>query len=288
LTEPFLSAAVYRLFAEGQLDRDALICQYLEPCPKGWEQVTIRELLNHSSGIPDLSGEFLDRWKGSLGETYHAVVRSAEDLALQTEPGEVFRYSNGGYVLLARILEVVTGTPVNEAMNELVFRPMGLSGAGMEQSPDLEVAGWYNGSVEVQRLANGYNGSPEEVRTAYSPMYTIPGAGAAYGTVDDLDRFARELFEGSFLPKPLVEQLLTIDENLGVPYADGWVVRARAGQPTYRHDGGNNGFVSSLEYYPRQRMTVIVLSNFGFTDIGSIRKKLGLAALEKLGVDIEE
>ena len=60
-------------------------------------------------------------------------------------------------------------------------------------------------------------------------------------------------------------------EGQDVPYGLGWVVRERLGHPVYRHDGGNNGFTTSLEYYPEDDVTVIIMTNLGFTPIEDIR-----------------
>ena len=82
------------------------------------------------------------------------------------------------------------------------------------------------------------------------------------------------------LPRELRDAAVQVNEGASVPYALGWVVRERHGARVYRHDGGNNGYVTSLEYYPDVHLTVIVLSNLGFAPIEEIRDRLAKTALE--------
>lgn len=277
LTKPLLSAAVLSTVADGGLAIDGSICDYLAFCPESWTPVTIRHLLAHRSGIPDFSKLLLDGWAGSLQTTFTAIRADLDDLTTVSPPGRDFQYSNSGYVLLAHVLERVDGRPIAQVMRRRVFDPAGMAGAGMEESPPWDEAS-YDGPVTIPRMATGYNGTPQWQQVAYSKMYTIPGAGAAYGTADDLDSFARAMFRDGLLPPELRQAAVQVD-GARVPYALGWVVRERHGQRVYRHDGGNNGFMTSLEYYPDRGLTVIVLSNLGFTPIEEIRDRLGELAL---------
>lgn len=280
LTKPLLSAAVLAAVAEGKLALDASICDSLDPCPSSWTPVTVRHLLNHTSGIEDFAGLLLEEWAGSLGATFDRIGERLSSLQPVTEPGTAWRYSNSGYVLLARLLERLDGRPIAEVMQRRVFGPAGMRNAGMEASPPWDESS-YDTPLVVPRLATGYNGAPGRLQEASSRMYAIPGAGAAYGDADDLRAFARALFEGELLPAELRNAAVDVGERATVSYALGWVVRERHGARVYRHDGGNNGYLASLEYYPDQRLTVIVLSNLGFAPIEEIRDKLGEIALSE-------
>ena len=266
--------------ADGALFLDQSVCEFLDPCPGSWEPAPVRHLLSHRSGIPDFSGELLEGWAGSLEATFNGVHETLNGLAPAWEPGTSWQYSNSGYVILARILERVDGLLIDAVMERRVFGPAGMTDAGMEVSPPWDDA-QYDGSLAVPRMATGYNGAPDWLQVAYSKMYVIPGAGSAYGTADDLAAFAQALFEGSLLPRELRDAAVQVEEGASVPYALGWVVKERHDERVYRHDGGNNGFISSLEYYPDRQLTVIVLSNLGFTPVEEIRDRLGAIALAR-------
>ena len=283
LTKPITSVAFYSAVADGLVDDAASICTYLEPCPSEWRPVEVGHLLNHSSGLPELENDWYSGWQGDLESTYEALLEARTDFALLAEPGTTFRYSNGGYTLLARVLEVVTGQPIESVMASRVFGPAGMTDAVMERGPDRSVTPWYNGPVVVDRLAAGYNGSPSEVRTAYSLMYTIPGAGAAIGTADDLVRFARAVHQHGLLPDELRDEMLTPDPVVHERYADGWIVRERSGHRSYSHTGGTNGFLTSLEHYPELDLTIAILTNLGFADLGGLSASIAEIALRSAG-----
>jgi CubicO group peptidase (beta-lactamase class C family) len=154
-----------------------------------------------------------------------------------------------------------------------------MSDAQKERAPDRSVDAWYNGPVLADRLAAGYNGLPSEVRTAYILMYTVPGAGGALGTADDLVHFARAVLRDGLLPEGLTEKMLTPDPVVHERYADGWIVGERQGHLRYSHTGGTNGFLSSLEYYPDLDLTVVILSNRGFTDLCGLSGSIADIAL---------
>lgn len=202
------------------------------------------------------------------------------EFSLVAEPGTTFRYSNGGYGLLSLVLEAALGQPIHSIMSSRVFQPAGMIDATMEQAPDRSVTGWYNGPVLIDRLAAGYNGSPPEIRTAYSLMYTIPGAGGAIGTADDLAHFARAVFRNRLLPEELIAKMLAPDPAVHERYADGWIVGERNGHARYSHSGGTNGFLSLLEYYPNLDLTIVILSNLGFADIGGLSSSVADIALQ--------
>jgi CubicO group peptidase (beta-lactamase class C family) len=280
LTKPLTSVALYSAIADGFIDDEASICRYLEPCPAEWQPVQVGQLLNHSSGLPELENDWFSGWQGDLRSTYQALLDERSDFSLVADPGTTFRYSNGGYALLSLVLEAATGQPIHSVMASRVFEPAGMTDAEMERAPDRSVDGWYNGPVLTYRLAAGYNGSPSEVRTAYSLMYTIPGAGGAIGTADDLVHFARAVLRDGLLPDGLSEKMLTPDPVVHERYADGWIVGERQGHLRYSHTGGTNGFLSSLDYYPDLDLTIVILSNLGFTDLGGLSGSIANIALQ--------
>ena len=105
------------------------------------------------------------------------------------------------------------------------------------------------------------------------------GAGGAYATARDLVSFAHRAFEGGLLSPPSIQQMTTIPEDQTVQYGLGWVVSNHGAEPLYRHDGGNNGFVTTLDYYPDRKLSIVILSNFGFAPLRDIREKVAESVL---------
>ncbi len=140
--------------------------------------------------------------------------------------------------------------------------------------PDWETISNYDGSSVVLRLADGYNGSPSAMQVARSKMYAIPGAGGVYATAGDLAAFAHAVFEGGLIAKTSAKHMTTVSPGHETHYALGWVVKTRDGRRVFSHTGGTNGFVTSLECYPDLKMSIIILSNFGFTNMGELRSRV--------------
>ncbi len=282
LSKPLLSATLLTSVDAGELLLDELVGAYLNDWPFEWSEVTVRHLATHTSGIPELAERFLAQWSGSALATWRVLDRAAlSKLALAFEPGTGWSYSNGGYVLLAAILEQVHEKPLDVILREQLFEPAGMKTAVLETTPPWDSIA-YDGARVVPMLATGYNGSPQALQVAHSKMYSIPGAGGIVASGRDLVAFAHALFTGELLKPESVEQLTTVAQGQSVPYALGWFVREREGQRVFAHDGGNNGFVTSLEYYPESQLTIVILSNRGFAPLRELRDGVAAKALETL------
>ena len=139
LTKPLLSTAVLSAVADGKLTLDGAICDALDPCPSSWMPVTVHQLLNHTSGIPDFSGLLLDGWAGSLEATFEAIQQQLTTLEPAFEPGTSWQYSNSGYVLLARILERLDERHIDDAKCALEEGQGGDDGViGLSKLPGLK------------------------------------------------------------------------------------------------------------------------------------------------------
>ncbi|TVP53823.1 MAG: class A beta-lactamase-related serine hydrolase, partial [Gemmatimonadales bacterium] len=127
VTKQFTAAAILRLAEEGALSLDDELTRFLPDYPTGDHPITVRHLLNHTSGIPNytalgaawLSGITLDR-------SHDEMLALFQDEPLDFEPGQRFAYSNSGYYLLGMVIEEVTGRPYDEFMEEDIFEPLGL------------------------------------------------------------------------------------------------------------------------------------------------------------------
>ena len=278
-SKPMLAVAVMRAAQVGRIQLDASICSYLAPCPSSWATVTPRHLLAHTSGIPDFANDIVKDWRGDTARTLAELAPKLQALELQSAPGKVWSYSNAGYVLLSRILEVRYDQPIHRVMRELIFLPAHMSDTTLEQPPafgEMDVyAGKlpaYDGQLIEPRAVPGYNGSPQALQAAYSKMYMIPGAGGVTSTASDVARFIEAVFTGELLGEGTRTEMITVPDIAVRPdvagiqaYALGWSVGDLNGHPFYSHSGGNNGFVTFFAYFPKERVSIVLLSNRGFT-----------------------
>ena len=263
VSKQFTAMAVLRLQAQGRLSTADPICTYLPDCPAAWQPITIRELLSHTSGIPDYTS--LADFSASQGvpATPAELVARFRELPLLFAPGSSYSYGNSGYVLLGLIVERVSGRPYADALREQVFDPLQMGDSGVSQATGDP--GSALGYHDFDRLAAPLDAS------------TLFGAGALSSTVDDLYRWAQAIQSGQLLPAQLQSEMLTPVRN---DYAYGWKVALRDGRRQISHPGLIDGFASAILLAPDDGLTVVVLCNMDAADAPGIASYLAGLALQ--------
>lgn len=248
LTKQFTAAAILLLEERGKLKVEDPITPLIPSAPESWKSITIHHLLNHTSGLRDFTSLPEHRvWQRSP-ETPEQIVRHFRDLPLEFEPGEKFKYSNSGYILLAFILERVSGQSYEAFLRDNIFVPLALKDSGYDSNTTL-----------LPKRAAGYQPGPGGLANApYVDMRLPYGAGALYSTTHDLLRWTTALFDGRLLSPAGLKKMITPERN---DNAYGLVVGAMNGRTAIRHGGAIEGFSSHLRYYPESKTTVVVLAN---------------------------
>lgn len=241
VSKVFTATAVMRLADRGALRLEQTVAELLPWYRQDTGgQVTVRHLLTHTSGIPDymhLPGVGREGFRREVGDAPIEVRPFAEKWCagdLGWPPGTRWGYSNSGYVLLAAIVEQVTGRPFAVALRELVLEP-----AGMTDTVDLAM----QPRAVVERLTPGYEQGPDGLLTRRAwNLSTTYGAGSLVSTVGDLFRFDRALERPDFLSP--ASRAASFTEGLG-HWGCGWEVRTLplgpAGAP--RLVAGHEGFL---------------------------------------------
>lgn len=248
VTKQFTAAAFLRLAEQGRLSLDDPAGRHVEGLPPAWEGMTLRHLLNHTSGIPEFSKlpDYADRRRGPL--ELEPSLRRLYAFPLESVPGEKFRYSNSGYILLTHILERVTGQTFAAFLREQFFEPLQLADTDVDA----------NGAIVPQRAA-GYIRPQGRLANAPFINMDIPlGAGALRSTTHDLWRWTEALMDGRVVSADSVAAMTT--PGLG-DYGLGVVVKTRDGRRYIEHGGSIEGFTAHLRYYPETRITIVVLAN---------------------------
>lgn len=265
-----------RLIERGDIQLDAPASQYIEEMPAGWREVTIRQLLQHTSGLPDLTEALLTAHQAGAADhadAMHRVLTSSE-VAASAAPaaaGTAWSYNNFGYELLALAAARTQHKPYHEVVRALIFEPVGMGTAQWELPPP-----WTD-----PMLAQGYVGTAEALRPTQSLVYVQQGAGALHVAHSDLTAFARALQADVLVSPAMMQQNLAeafpVNEN--VKYGFGWMVRQAEGHAYLQHSGGNNGFVAELAFGVDKDVTVVVIANRGYVDASAIRRDLITALL---------
>lgn len=267
-TKQFTAALVHQLAEDGLVELDAPISKYLPDYPAAQRRVTLRQLLNQTSGIPNYTS--FPTWRSIKRDAFapDSFLRVFSVLPLEFEPGSKFAYSNSNYFVLGVISERVTGQPYATALKTRILSPLGLHDTGYDTRTEV-----------VERMASGY----VRAGSAYKPEAYIDvslpfAAGMLYSTVRDLHRWKRALHRGApFRDAKTLGRMLTPSGSGPYGYAHGIAVnRTGFGADTVLsigHGGHMEGFNSDDRYLPQREWTVIVLDNTN-GDVGRIGSDL--------------
>ena len=248
LTKGMTATAILRLEEQGLLNTSDSIQTYVPGLPQG-DKITIRHLLSHTSGLPR---EYPRTSDATLEQTLDAI-RKSEPLF---EPGEKFSYSNAGYVVLAAVIEKVTGKSYGDYVRSTLFAPLGMERSG-QSSP----------AYDAEHLAAGYwlDGGKLKPETYHVSQ---PGAGDLYSTVRDLYVWDRALYTERLLKPESVGRLFA--PNLG-GYGYGWYVKE---PQTAYHTGSGSGFSTMFYRKLDEELVVILLSNVTEADVKGMTQKI--------------
>ncbi len=263
ITKQFTATAILQLAEVGKLSIDDPVSKYYTDAPAAWSGITIRHLLTHTSGIPSYTDapHFFDEGARS-DRTPEEIIKLMVDKPLAFTPGSKFTYDNGGYVILGYIIEKVSGEHYAEYVQHHIFDPLGMTSTGYDVSATI-----------IPKRAAGYSlDKGTFTNTPYLSMTEPFSAGSLYSTVGDLLIWDQALNAGKPL-KPASLQAMFTDYGHG--YGFGWLIDEFFGHQRFFHGGDINGFVGRFDRYPKEGLTVVVLSNDGGAPVGGIGDNLG-------------
>ena len=265
ITKQFTAASILLLEERGKLNTDDLVKKYMPDAPAAWDKITIYNVLTHTSGIPSFT-DFPDyRSTEATPTTPEKLVARFRDKPLDFQPGEKWKYSNSGYVLLGYLIEKISGKSYQDFVQENIFKPLAMSDSGYDSNTAI-----------IPHRAYGYSPGPNGPHNAGYIDMSIPfSAGSLYSTTHDLLLWEQGLFGGKVLSAASLKKMTTpFKEN----YACGLMVRTVNAHPVIEHGGGIEGFNTQLSYYPDDKLTVVVLANLNGGAPGDIATKLAAVA----------
>jgi CubicO group peptidase (beta-lactamase class C family) len=248
LTKQFTAASILLLEERGKLSVNDLVKKYIPDAPPAWDKITIYYVLTHTAGLPNYTS-FPDYAKlEPFASTSRELVARFKDKPLDFEPGERYRYSNSGYVLLGYLIEKITGASYETFLRENIFTPLGMKDSGYDST-----------SAIIAHRASGYVFTDDKFENSgFVHMSTPHAAGALYSTTGDLLKWEQGLFGGKVLQPKSFEKMTTPFKN---NYGFGLNIRTVNGHKEVEHTGGINGFSTDMAYYPDDKLTVVVLTN---------------------------
>ncbi len=252
ITKQFTAAAILLLVEDGRLGLDDPIQSVLRDYPAAERGVTIRHLLNHTSGIANFNSlpTFPERTDLTLSE----VIGLFKDLPPNFAAGERYVYSNSGYVLLGAAIEALSGMAYRRFLLERIFRPL-----GMRQTRYL-----YDEPI-VPKRASGYHAGAKGIENARTMSMTLPHAAGGLGSsVGDLLTWNHALRTGLVVSAQSYAAMIAparLNDGSLREYGFGLLGLQFRDRPAILHMGGINGFVAMMTHFPRDDLTVVVLSN---------------------------
>jgi CubicO group peptidase (beta-lactamase class C family) len=271
VTKQFTAAAVLLLEERGKLKTDDLIKTYFPEAPDAWKNITLAQLLSHTSGVPNYTDTKEIVKLSAQQMTPTEIVNTVRDRPLDFPPGEQMRYSNTGYVLLGIAIEKASGTTYEKFLQENIWTPLGMKDSGYDKHATI-----------IPQRASGYAQGPEGLQHSfYTDMSTPFSAGALYSTVGDLLIWQRALFGKKVLSEASLNKMTTPVKG---DYGYGLFIHKAGDRRVIEHGGGISGFNSHLSYIPDEQIVVIALSNMsgGAGEVGGKLSSLALGEVVTL------
>jgi len=288
VTKTWVATLVLQLVDEGALTLDDPLSRWFPDFPNA-DKITVRQLLSHTSGatnyyaqLEKLAGILFERIPTDLpGLTPDELIAEATQLEPSFEPGEDLLYSNTNYVLLGRIVELVTGNPLHAELRSRIYEPLGLEDTFLGGDEEIP-GGW--GPGYTTEFASMFSATEPTV-ALYEPvaakLATLPWAsGALVTTAPDLLRFERALFGGELLEEETLTEMLTpvvVSENhagSGIDLRGGLgvfgIAFPRPLGSAIGHDGGIPGFRAAMLFFPDHKVSVVMLVNDDRAETGII------------------
>ena len=275
ITKQFTATAIMLLVQDGRINLDDKVSRYLPTAPASWDAITIRHLLQHTSG---LQRDLPESLRGQLGSAslpaIDSMIALAAQFPLENPTGAVQSYSNVGYHVLGFVIEKVTGQYFAQFLQQRVFVPLGMTGADVIRTTQTGTP-----------MATGYLWNDGAYQPA-SDFFLIPGLVEAEGNLQmsapDLAKWDAALLTERILTKASLAQMWTpakLNNGATVPYGFGWVLGEVNHRPYTWHNGAVEGFTSAFERHTGEGLSVIVLDNLN--DAAATRISAHVAAIVK-------
>src|SRR5580658_629182 len=245
ISKQFTAAAILLLQEDGKLKTSDPISRYYPNSPPAWSKITLRNLLTHTSGIPDVDLGLILKYSPHTPEE---LMKGIREKPLEFQTGSKVEYGNINYMLLGRVAEQASGMPYCRFLQVRIFQPLQLTETGCDWNSTL-----------VPHRAYGYRASPNgPVGVEDDDLSSIAGAGNLYSSTGDLIRWTEALHGGKVLSQASLTEMTT-------PFLDGYgyglQIDGDGKTLDIFHNGTVDGFFSCLDYLPGTKTTVVVLSN---------------------------
>ncbi len=279
ISKQFTAMAIMILKEQGKLNYDDSVTKYIPELP--YKGITIRMLLNHTSGLPNYLWLTENYWKEKQAPYNEDIIKMLAELKtpLYFTSGRKFDYSNTGYVILASIVERVSKKRFSVFMNEEIFVPIGMENTFV-----------YSSSFKNRNeKLNGFGYRSKRYRLIEETINDgTVGDKGVYSTLDDLFKWDQALYENVLVTPQTMEEALSgfkLRNKYDIPYGFGFRVTKRNDKKLVYHHGRWNGFRTSIYRFVEDSNTVIVLNHTSTSLNSTILKNVEKVLYDSTSVD---
>jgi len=267
-TKQFTAMCIMLLVHDGKLRYDERVTDIFPEFPAYGKSITLRNLLNHTSGLPDYEAILMKQYPSTPEDQIPQIhdLGVLQLLEQQTSgkfpAGSRWEYSNSGYATLAMIVEKASGMPFGEFLHDRIFVPLKMT----------HTLAYEKGKNEVPHRAYGHTREKDGWhQTDQSPTSAVLGDGGIYSSTEDLLKWDRALDQHTLLSAAEMQPALTPVQPTGgqaknesgasVAYGFGWFLAPYKGHKRMSHDGETVGFRTTFQRFPDDKLSIIVLAN---------------------------
>lgn len=251
VTKQFTAATVLLLVQDGKINVDEKIERYLGPIPASWQEITVRHLLTHTSGIKSYTG--LDGFELRRHLTQKQFIAAIGKQPLEFQPGRAWKYSNTGFNLLGFIVENISGKNYWDFLSDRILRPLGMTST-TNRLPGLILT----------NRASGYELTNHIHINRDYDLTDVFSAGALLSTVGDLARWNNALDGEQLLnaaSKRAMWEPARLTDGTATQYGFGWRIETFEGHKNIGHGGSTSGFSATIQRFPDDKLAIIILTN---------------------------
>jgi D-alanyl-D-alanine carboxypeptidase len=262
VSKQFTATLILKLMEEGKLSLDDPIGKFVDSLPEAWRQIKLRNLLNHTSGIPDIEEIFgYDSYRNRY--TVGEIIKVANSRPVAFAAGTKFHYSNTNYYLLALAIQTIDHKTYSQSLQDRIFKPLGMTHT-RESDP------W----VIIPNRASGYMFTDKGEIVNRDPMQPTAclGAGTIISTIGDMAKWDAAINHHKILRRDSQELMWTptkLTDGSTVEYGFGWFISPWNGHPSVEHSGGTAGFSCDYRRFTDSGISVMVFSNLYATGVGN-------------------
>ncbi len=287
-TKQFTATCIMLLARDGKLHYDDHLTDFFPEFPAYGKAITVRNLLNHTSGLEDYGDLMMQQYGNAPPDKIPQILDAGvlklmeQQTAGKFPPGTKWEYSNSGYAVLAMIVERVSGEPFGQFLHEKIFVPLKMRNTLVYEK----------GKNEVPHRAYGHSKTDAGWQeTDQSPTSAVLGDGGIYSSLDDLAKWDRALRNHTLLTEAEMQPALTpvqptdgpakTEDGSTIHYGFGYFLDPYQGHKRMSHDGGTIGFRTTIQRFPDDKLTIIVLANRTDIDPEKLALKVADLYLEK-------